>query len=340
MAITKVKLENFTTFERLDMEPSEGINVLIGANGTGKTHIIKLIYSACDISKTRLNFADKLIRNFLPSGRALGRLVKRSKAKTKCSIEVYRGSLKLKMSFSKLTKIPSSARVTGLDSWQKKPIESVYIPVKEMLANAPGFRSLYSQREIHFEEIYVDILDRAYRPILRQPLEKDKEKLISQLSKLIEGKVSIDKEEFFFRSNLGTKLEFTLLAEGLRKIGLLMLLIQNGTLKNGSVLFWDEPETNLNPKFYGPVIDVLLQLQRMGVQIFVATHDYVVMKELDLRKTKRDKIKYYSLYTNKKTKQIECHSTQNYLEIHPNAIAETFTDLYNREIKRSLGGIY
>ena len=48
----------------------------------------------------------------------------------------------------------------------------------------------------------------------------------------------------------------------------LWLLIQNGTLTEGSVLFWDEPETNLNPKLFGPVVEILLELQRQGVQIF------------------------------------------------------------------------
>ena len=38
MTITRIKLENFTVFESLDLEPSPGINVLVGANGTGKTH--------------------------------------------------------------------------------------------------------------------------------------------------------------------------------------------------------------------------------------------------------------------------------------------------------------
>ena len=71
------------------------------------------------------------------------------------------------------------------------------------------------------------------------------------------------------------EIEFTLLAEGLRKLGLIWLLIQNGTLGNDSVLFWDEPETNLNPKLYRTVIETLLTLQRNGVQIFLATHDYV-----------------------------------------------------------------
>ena len=48
MAITRLQLENFTAFESLDMELSPGINVLVGANGTGKTHIMKVCYAACD----------------------------------------------------------------------------------------------------------------------------------------------------------------------------------------------------------------------------------------------------------------------------------------------------
>ena len=48
MAITRLQLENFTAFESLDMELSPGINVLVGANGTGKTHIMKVCYAACE----------------------------------------------------------------------------------------------------------------------------------------------------------------------------------------------------------------------------------------------------------------------------------------------------
>ena len=84
MPITRLKLERFTAFEKLDIQLSPGINVLVGANGTGKTHLMKLIYAACDISKTKLNFVDKLVRVFIPTGRALGRLVKRQKASSRC----------------------------------------------------------------------------------------------------------------------------------------------------------------------------------------------------------------------------------------------------------------
>lgn len=119
---------------------------------------------------------------------------------------------------------------------------------------------------------------------------------------------------------------------------MLWLLIQNGTLLSGSVLFWDEPETNLNPKLFGVLMEIILELQRTGVQIFLATHDYVILKELDLRKRDKDKIKFHSLYRDRETGEVLCHSAGSYLEIHPNAIAEAFADLYDREVKRNLEG--
>ena len=39
MTLTRVRLQRFTAFENLDLELSPGINVLVGANGTGKTHL-------------------------------------------------------------------------------------------------------------------------------------------------------------------------------------------------------------------------------------------------------------------------------------------------------------
>ena len=62
------------------------------------------------------------------------------------------------------------------------------------------------------------------------------------------------------------------------------------------MLFWDEPETNLNPRLFGVVIEVLLELQRAGVQIFLATHDYVILKELDLQQQSGDEILFHSLH--------------------------------------------
>ena len=314
---------------------SPGINVFIGANGTGKTHLMKVAYSACDISKTKASFAEKLVRVFLPSGRAIGRLVKRQQKSTRCAAEIFRDTLKLRISFSNHSTVSESAKVTGAKDWKSSEIESVYIPVKEMLANAAGFRALYALREIFFEEIYPDIIDRALRPALRRKSPDNSGKLLANVQKTMEGKVIVKKEEVFLKNKQGN-LEFTLLAEGIRKLGLLWLLIQNGSLLKGSVLFWDEPETNLNPSLFGPLMEILLELQRTGIQVFLATHDYVILKELDLRKRPGDIVVFHSLYRDKGSGQIQSHTTDEYLQIHPNAIQDTFLDLFDRDVRRDL----
>jgi hypothetical protein len=86
-------------------------------------------------------------------------------------------------------------------------------------------------------------------------------------------------------------------------------------------------------------MEILLELQRVGVQVFLATHDYVILKELDLKKKMQDKIKFHSLYRDSKTGEVLCHSADSYLKIHHNTIAEAFADLYDREVKRNLEGL-
>ena len=339
MTITRVKLENFTVFESLDLEPSPGINVLVGANGTGKTHLIKVCYAACDVTKSQDNLILWKLRNvFLPSSRNQFQLVRGRKTTATARVRIYRGTQILNFALTRWAD-PRTGR-TEIDgqTWYDTHVECIYIPAKDMLANAPGFRSLYAAREVHFEEIYQDILDRAYLPALRDPAEYVPANATERLEAELGGKVVTHGEEFFLSGEDG-EIEFTLLAEGLRKLGLLWLLIRNGSLRPGAVLFWDEPETNLNPKLYGVVIDVLLELQRLGVQIFLATHDYVILKELDLQAQEGDKVAFHSLYRSPETGEIACHTTDKFLEIHPNAILEAFDSVYDREIKRNIAGL-
>lgn len=333
MSVTKINLQNFTAFKNLEVEFSPGINALVGANGTGKTHLMKACYAACEAANADELFAQKLLRVFRPSGLDGGRLVRQKSRASSGRVEVEIGPWHAYTSFDTQGRGWNNGQPERLSS----AIRPVYIPSKEMLANAPGFLSLHKAREIHFEDIYPDILTRAYLPVLRDPLNKAHGQMLDRLESEIGGGVTVNGEEFFLNSKQGD-IEFTLLAEGFRKLGLLWLLIRNGTLRDGSVLFWDEPEANLNPKMFRVVIQVLLELQRAGVQVFFATHDYVILKELDLQMTEEDAVAFHSLYRDEDG-EIACHTTSRYLEISPNAIDEAFDDLYDREIERSLGGL-
>ena len=50
-------------------------------------------------------------------------------------------------------------------------------------------------------------------------------------------------------------------------------------------MLWDEPEANLNPELYPLVVNILLALQKNGVQIFIATHSYNFAKYLEIRRS-------------------------------------------------------
>ena len=337
LGLTRIRFEQFTAFESLNLELSPGVNVFIGANGTGKTHLLKAAYAACDVTRTGFSFAEKLTNVFLPTGRAIGRLVRRKEGGARGSIEVWRGDRKLRISFSNRSAKPSGARVTGRLGWSEEPMESVFIPVKEMLSNGPGFLSLYRQREIHFEEVYADVLIRAHRPPLREPVDKERKQVLRKLQEAAGGKIAVRNEEFFLASRRGN-LEFTLLAEGLRKLGLLWLLVQNGTLRRGSVLFWDEPETNLSPQLRHVLVGALLELQRLGVQVLLATHDYSVLKELDLLTTAADHVLFHAFHYEGPDDRFVCETARSPFVLRHSPIDEAFSSLYDREIERSLRG--
>lgn len=339
--IIHFEANNFTAFGRLDVAFSSGINIVVGTNGTGKTHLLKMLYAACAITvgeDLETGYALKLRRVFSPYEGRMGRLSRRQSGSVKTKIVVTRqGGTKLTAEFSNHTNKPESVNVQGEGNWKKEELCSAYIPVKEMLAHAPGFLATVAKREIAFEEVYTDIIKRAFLPKLMGPTDTERLRLLSALQKAIDGKVVAKGEHFFLKNKQGD-LEFTLLAEGMRKLALVWLLIQNGTLLSGSVLFWDEPEANLNPALMGDVVEVILELQRLGVQVFLSTHNYVLLKEFDLRQKPTDAIRYVSLFRDE-SGAVSSKTCDNYLGIDPNAIAATFNHLYDRELQRSLGGI-
>lgn len=88
MSIKKIELNNFTVFEDLELDICEGINVFIGENGTGKTHLMKLIYSACKAVNPKNSFSQKIVNTFKPDDYKINRLTSRKKNKNNSTVNI------------------------------------------------------------------------------------------------------------------------------------------------------------------------------------------------------------------------------------------------------------
>jgi len=341
MVLTKICLNRFTVFNtKTEIVFSPGINVFIGENGTGKTHIMKLLYSACQAAQaktTSITFPLKTVRVFRPNEFKISRLVSRRAGNDSSSVQVFSGKNYIKMDFNRKTK-NWDAKVTNSTSWEKEYSEltSTFIPSKEILSNSKNLISAIDKGNVDFDDTYKDIISTASIDINKGPETDSIKKYLSKLQKITEGRVKVKDEEFYLlpTGSTATALEFQLVAEGLRKIALLWQLIKNGTLEKGSILFWDEPEANINPKNIPAIVDLLLDLQEDGVQIFIATHDYFLAKYLDARKKKRHEITYHALYKSEPDETIKHESENDFALLENNSILSQSIDLYKEEVKK------
>lgn len=340
MAIKKIQLSNFTVFEKVNIDFCEGINVFIGENGTGKTHLMKLIYSACQAVDPKVSFSQKIVKTFRPDDFRISRLVNRKVGVSNSSIKIYAGedeaTKNISVNFHTKTK-KWDAEVKNEEGWENRfnDLKSTFIPAKEILSNSYNIISAAEKNNIEFDDTYLDIIHSAKVDISVGRDAQSKKNQLYRLEKIIEGKVFFDSEkDKFYLKHGQSKVEFNLVAEGIRKIALLWQLMKNGTLERGAVLFWDEPEANINPLHIPLLVDMLLELQTNGVQIFISTHDYILAKYFDIKTKDHNKIMFHSLY--KTDNGVICENNKFFKDLKINTIRDTFIQLYKDEVERAM----
>ena len=231
------------------------------------------------------------------------------------------------------------ADITGEDRWEKlfQDLTSTFIPAKEILSNAYNLSAAVEKNNVIFDDTYLDIVNSAKIDISLGKNAASKQSMLTQIERIIEGKVFFDtqKDEFYLKHG-NSKLEFNLVAEGIRKIALIWQLAKNGTLEKGSILFWDEPEANINPTHIPIIADMLLALQRSGVQIFIATHDYILAKYIETRALKTDNVQYFSLYDGSDT--VCCDTASQFSSLEHNPIVSAFDSLLDEVYNNKMNG--
>jgi len=346
MSIKSIQLKNFTVFNELAIEFSSGVNVFIGENGTGKTHILKVLYAFCNHEQESADENGVIIHSAFDyrlkeyfQDASYSKLYHRSFADTNTLIQnapisISVGTRDEVYDFS-IIDYSHDYRHHGMrgrgDEKARKRTPSVYIPAKEMLTHS-GFEKDFLERNFPFDATLIDILNKAGVSTLKN-LSSDMQKLLGEIAKIIGGKVVYQSDRYYIDKGRGVLVEFRAEAEGHKKLGLLYRLIETGNIKKGSVLLWDEPEANMNPKLMPIVAKTLLELSRSGVQIFIATHDYNLMKYFSIAKKAEDDVIFFSLYKQENEAHVLCEHEDDYDKLTNNAIIDAEISLLEDEIE-------
>ena len=335
-------------FDKLSLRWSPKINIISGENSTGKTTLIKAMYAVLKgVSENRLDKMNKeeiegsLVKKiqgvFRPDDDKIGRLVSRGSGGGRASLSLsIGGEDSVSVGFSGRQDRHADVSVNiGVAEDGTAPYFPVYIPPKEMISATEHFQSLYEAYHIDFEEMYYDLTKLLDRPLKKGGNTEQQNSVVESFGRIINGSVVQRDKKFYLKMKGKGEFEMGLVSEGYRKLATIIYLIYSGSLNENSILFWDEPETTMNPMMIKPIAEAVAKLAEMGVQVFITTHDYFVQQSFNLLSAypaagaAPPEIKFISLYKEDDRLLFEEGATVS--ELNHNSIMEEFDNLYDRE---------
>ena len=340
MKIQYLGLREFTVFSgNNDFNFCRNINVFLGENSTGKTQILRGIYSILSVIETMKEDTNVNIKrskitemfNQVFGIEKIGSLSNfESKEDSVLMLKLDETKKDLLFHFNSQRKYIYTTTMKVADEIVNKT-NVLYISVKEMLSNTVDYRAYYEERKLSNDYVYYDLAKKLLLPELKE-LSVFAKKVVEIIENEIGFKIIFENSKFYFKY-LNKKIEIDLLAEGYKKLALILILLKNGSLNKNTILLWDEPEVNMNPKFMSLIFKILKILSENGVQVILATHSYFLCQEMDLyslddRLKNKIDIKFFSLY--KEDKKIKCETNFICQELEKNKIYDQFESLFER----------
>ncbi len=286
--ITGIKLKNFGPLAELHWKKLAPINLVIGGNGSGKTFLLKSLYSAMrtleeykrgDVQRTAPEIlVDKLQWTFQVE--KIGDLVAKG-ADGQLEFRVTVDGDDFAYNFGKDT----TRQISSLENYvPPRASNSIFLPAKEVLSlHDIILKSREVDKVFGFDDTYLD-LARALRQAGKggrnyEAFAKSRQNLEAILGGRVEDVDGTGK--WVFRKG---KHRFPLgvTAEGIKKIAILDTLLSNRYLDPQSIIFIDEVESALHPVAISKLLDIVAALADCGIQFVLASHSYFVVKKLYL----------------------------------------------------------
>lgn len=297
--ISDMAVYDFMSLKNGKIKFSKGINLFIGENGSGKSQILKLLYSIVDANnimilenEESLYEKHRIVAKSLTDvfrTKQLGNLVNKDKKESTVTIDFKSHQVSYKFMTNSKKEVTKHLENKVENKVSKK---AIFIPAKEVLSFFEGFRILYEKKYLSFDKTYYNLCKALEEPLSKKDTEL--QDIIDKLENILKGKIEIIDGSFYLvskdKDDKIKQYEISLVAEGLRKIGMLAYLLSNGALDTNSILFWDEPEANMHPKLIDDIVSFLVMLSNKGMQIFISTHSPYIIESFN-NHLKKDKIK-------------------------------------------------
>lgn len=294
IVINKIKLENFGPLVSINWGALGRINLVIGGNGSGKTFLLKAIYSSLRTLEEykRGNeqrsaaeiLADKLYWTF--QAEKIGDIVSKG-AESPLSSTITIDQNDFSYSFGSAT----TKQISALENHvTPRASNSIFLPAKEVLSlHQIILKSREQDKVFGFDDTYFD-LAKALRISTSKgrnivEFAASRRKLENILGGVIEYDDALGRWLFVKGRN---KFPIGVAAEGIKKIAILDTLLGNRYLDTQSIILIDEPESALHPTAISQLLDIIAMLAERGVQFFMASHSYFVVKKLFLIAQERD----------------------------------------------------
>lgn len=262
------------------------INLIIGPNSSGKTWLMKALYAAVrtleetgrgdDRRSASEVLSEKLYWTFQPD--KLGDLVTKGKSKKLSASVTLKDLPPINFGFG-----PDTTKQVDVEISERRSANSIFLPPKEVLSlEKIIIQSAIQERVFGFDSTCSDLMLALQKQAPANKINSTLSQTSQQLESMFDGgRIEYDrqrKEWVYKKGNARYSINAT--AEGIKKIGVLDTLIRNGYLTENSIVFIDEPESALHPTAITKLFDIIHVLARQGIQFFIASHSYFVVKKL------------------------------------------------------------
>ncbi|NTU50230.1 MAG: AAA family ATPase [Desulfobulbaceae bacterium] len=287
--IKSFEINNFGPLSSLQAEGLGKLNLVIGANSSGKTFLLKALYAMIrsqeeygrgedprDFSEV---LGDKLYWTFQAD--KLGDLVQKGVGNRLAVSVTMQNNCSLAFEFGQDT----SRKVVPLhNNLPLREANSIFLPPKEVLTLAQIIlKSGLQDKAFGFDATYVDLVLALQNPTQRGRNFDAFARSRQQLERMFQGKIEYipDAGKWVYKKG-NSRFSLNTTAEGIKKIAILDMLLGNRFLTPESVVFIDEPESALHPSAISQLLDIICQLSEAGIQFLIASHSYFVVKKLYL----------------------------------------------------------